>query len=121
MSNILNELRIGNWFIDDDGDMVAISSWNDHSNQDINWDKCEGAPLIVKHLEQMGFESINNVSWKKKDLIIEDTDGDWDVSWMPEHCLYLCSIAYMHELQNLYFSLCREELRLINNDLDQLL
>ena len=53
---------------------------------------------------------INNVSWDTdgfSTITVEDKDGTWMVSYND---MYLFDVEYVHELQNLYFSITLEEL-----------
>lgn len=88
--------------------------WNHIENKDI-------IPIILteKWLSDFGFDEWASENWKKK-----DDKSDWPPKWnyyLPYKNLSLycgnANIKYVHQLQNLYFSLTGKEL--IKNSLEK--
>jgi len=119
-----NELRIGNWIIEDETIYsYGISktkrqiSLNDFRVSDDNWsdlwDMFKPIPLTEEILLKCGFEkdkknnSFNIYKHKYYDLFFRIFDGG-AISFCLNNEYVL--IKYLHQLQNLYFALTNEEL-----------
>ena len=108
-----NELRIGNYFFDEDGNEKQIG-YSDLVSLELTVLHFNPIPLTPEILERCGFEKGNdNLSLKVFEgyvsiLLILNTFPlvlEIDGSRMPLH-----RVKYLHQLQNLYFSLTGEEL-----------
>ena len=99
------------------------SIWVEDGSREI-YDSFEGIPLTEEWLIKFGFESIRyTYNWggfnkiiyyhiNKDDLHIEKSgfDGLWDCIIETE---FIAQMKYVHQLQNLYFSLTNKELEII--------
>jgi hypothetical protein len=106
-----NELRIGNWIIDEDGEKHQITagmfSWMD-------WSLCDPIVLTPEILEELKFKIIQGVGFQYYSCLEGDMKIDlshfecyvsrYDEDPVPFPCKYL------HQLQNLYFALTGMEL-----------
>lgn len=131
------ELRIGNWVMDRRGNEFQIDHWETRNKVSAksNATMCMGVlmethplteyvdylkpiPLTEEWLLKFGFEKQDN-NWKTLNLNFA-TIG-WErlagitLSFEMES-IYLPHIEYVHQLQNLYFALTNEELKLQNNE-----
>ena len=113
-----NELRIGNWVFDSDQlEEFTIESDTlfDESDGDCMEKHIKPIPLTEEWLIKFGFRN----NYKQIDLLNWGfwcgfhNDGDW-VIYQGFHNVKqeMCSIDDVHELQNLYFALTNEELKL---------
>ena len=105
------ELRIGNWYssgVDmDTGEQVYNQVLPDlYMNWHVNGCWAKPIPLTKEWLERFGFEINQNGYYQKGEYKISDKMefyffdvGDWQMT-----------INYVHQLQNLYFSLTGKEL-----------
>jgi hypothetical protein len=105
-----NELRIGNWVIDSQGNYYKwqVYDWTIDDNQDV-----EPIPLSPEILEKAGFEKVNHVAGysfyylKKKGIpAIAVYERRIEINGSAN----LFHIKHLHQLQNLYFALTGEEL-----------
>jgi hypothetical protein len=112
------ELRIGNFY--KENGKVFITKIDDllnlvrHEGTKYKSDM-EGVKLTSMWL--IGFDFVPKIKlggfkgWYKKGFLIKGKENYYDFT--PEgSSLVLCSIKYVHELQNIYFALQREELEL---------
>ena len=117
-----SELRIGN-YVYFHGDVEEINI--DHFNifNIIKDGVLLPIPLTEEWLEKLGFEicGYNQLSWRHTEHIKNfELDGiNWADADYPEYQFLnynigndIFSIHYVHQLQNLYFALTREELKL---------
>jgi hypothetical protein len=131
----ITELRIGNWI--DFGGLTYATVFNMYESGKLkvknyrrDWDvevsNCKGVPLTEEWLVKLGFKDkglvMSGSKWfvkeqkfqhKKELRISKDRVGDWwnfTIECVCPPTLSLVSIKYAHQLQNLYFSLCGEEL-----------
>ena len=120
-----NELRIGNLVIDEDGDTLPIIAINKdfifHSTEGLfsTPNTLRGVPLTEGWLVKLGFKR-----WGKFDLwktyqttvctIAGTTQSGFELSKIPR-----VEVEYVHQLQNLYFALTGEELKLTENENQQ--
>ena len=118
-----NELRIGNlvkgigfnvyWTIEGvkDGAIFASGEWRKLS-------AFEPIPLTEEWLEMLGFEynkSYQNFRIKAGDYFnsIKYIDDEWCYNNCQSDagCYFVTTVQYVHELQNLYFAINKEELK----------
>jgi hypothetical protein len=118
-----NELRIGNlvkgigfnvyWTIEGvkDGAIFASGEWRKLS-------AFEPIPLTEEWLEMLGFEYnkfYQNFRIKAGDYFnsIKYFDGEWcyNNDQSDAGCYFVTTVQYVHELQNLYFAINKEELK----------
>ena len=125
-----NELRLGNLLQDDNGNIMTVEELKvdglicrviDREKYPLpqGW-HCQPIPLTEEWLLKFGFEhaytssypeytrycinSFSVSSWGKQKLIcLGDFESEYDIE-----------IQHVHQLQNLYFALTGEELKLIN-------
>jgi hypothetical protein len=134
------ELRIGNFISDDDGVLAKIIGFNTfphsvrcdeeegcmllvdcyHANGamrsgcETDSPECNPIPLTPEWLERMGYEkgtenAGNLICWRRGKLTIAKWAVDKWQAWIGTIDLYK-SPQYVHELQNLTYSLTGEEL-----------
>lgn len=118
------EIRLGNWVkIRGEYEVQVINligkEWFSYQEQNAcDWKDTEGIPLTPEILLAVGFEKINSnvpnlhrlpfdkykqLRWSTIDgLCVETIKSGW--LWQFEH------IKYLHQLQNLYYSLTGKEL-----------
>jgi len=119
-----NELRIGNYFIDGDGEYGTVHQLyfvESPSHKYVNgwdYDSIEPIPITPEILEKSGlikdldsfYKEITEDGWR---IEIEETDK-WDVYIRNEsgEATILCSIDSLHEFQNVFFAITKEELEI---------
>ena len=110
-----NELRIGNWVYENSKPKKVHSVSNINAK---NYSKISPIPLTPEILEKCGFFKFNN-AWVLKSFI--ETDYlKWHFSiWNQHDGIYTYNSAEfcpeltsVHQLQNLYFALTGEELKI---------
>jgi len=117
-----NDLRVGNFVIDEDGDPLTITCieenyvWHD-SNLFSNIDTIRGIKLTPHTLYQVGFKLDDSLStiirFRKSNFCIDLQKKRW---YLHGYRNYPRGMEFIHELQNLYFALTGEELTVeINN------
>jgi len=117
-----NELRIGNWVLDDFSDDQPKPyriEGDDISRAAVNGVPYSPIPLTPEILEKCGFEirtlgdgitPIYSASLlTTKEFIINQIIGNWCYS--PSKS-FSTPLLYVHQLQNLYFALTAEELQI---------
>lgn len=132
-----SELRIGNWIYDDEGNMSVVIGMNpfDHSLRCDEEEGCdilidiihplkgklteyycssrECSPVLLSHeiLEKCGFE-YDEVTYDKQECPVMLAKGLNKYSIFIHTLTYgvVTEIEYLHQLQNLIFSLTGEEL-----------
>jgi len=104
------ELRIGNWYknMSNDNPFNQIKYGHEIDYVAIY---CEPIPLTEEWLLKFGFEKsgINHIKWTKwKMFLVEDEKGiySFDLGRIYN------DILTIHQLQNLYFALTNEELKI---------
>jgi hypothetical protein len=104
-----NELRIGNWITEfttahPNGKNIQL----DWISRDDDFENCRAIPLTPEILEKCGFETpdgyIDTVKYKDG-VMIDFNRGKYLLRENNR-----IEIKYLHQLQNLYFSLTGEEL-----------
>lgn len=125
-----NELRIGNWILakgwDEDfgGNIVGDSEGDEYTKVDSNVIKYidegntmthyEPVPLSPEILEACGFIKHQFITGYEIDSmygILCFIDGGWQI-YDNDDGYVNNPIKYLHQLQNLYFALCGEELKI---------
>jgi len=110
-----NELRIGNWynFKNPMGDTFTPSIF-DFWTEAIGFEAYgEPIPLTPEILEKCGFKKSENEKFFKRDfyILVIDEDGSYAFG-TDTYDGYFTDIKYLHQLQNLYFALTGEELKI---------
>lgn len=115
-----NELRIGNYFIDEVQNENTISAYYIHELEMFNNSPkyrtvskyFKAIDLSEEWLIKLGFEQhTSNPFWfRKKQLCISVIGKVELISWDMHIFKIDTEIKYIHQLQNLYFSLTQEEL-----------
>ena len=121
-----NELRIGNWYKDNEGSIAQVKSldWFDNDSEDgysILIDEefdiryCEGIPLTEEWFTKLGFKrSVLNGIYECYDgdngIDIEKIDDGYYLSINCGEYIEGKPFHFVHQLQNLYFALTGEEL-----------
>lgn len=111
-----HELRIGNYILKND--KLHYCSWmtiRDIKTQSIEEDdKFEPIPLTEEWLLKFGFEINETYCSKKINKTNEFNIMFFDDGWLLCDCDIHCKIKYVHQLQNLFWILCGEELTIKN-------
>ena len=116
-----NELRIGNWVLfDNDSTQFKVADIskggigveNPDEETWIELDQFSGIPLTPEILEACGVESTGNMAlrkfWKLGNLTFELCADERIAIYFKDELL--CFINYLHQLQNIFFSVWGEEL-----------
>ena len=99
----IEELRIGNWVYHSSGNMIEIDS----IYSDVEEDDLQPIPLTKEWLVKFGFEKISEIG--------DYSNGNMRVILAISKKIYTLKrkrINHVHQLQNLYWCLCGEELTL---------
>lgn len=106
-----NELRIGNTI--KQGTVKEFYQYGVHIGlgKCVSFKNCEPIELTEKHLSDFGFIIDDENCWSKKGLTLDKryTGNDTYEFEFAGSCV---SILFVHELQNLYFALTKDELSL---------
>lgn len=112
-----NELRIGNYVYFNNEDIHQINGYDIH---DIDTDPLEDSftpiPLTEDWLLKFGLSEMHYQEYILTDnywgvyFYYDDVNGNWTVN--TNHEYKLTEIKYVHQLQNLYFALTGEELKI---------
>lgn len=123
-----NELRIGNLVLDEDGDEMPIGSLDARRtivfHSEAVWseiDTLRGIPLTEEWLERLGFERHMTTIWHLETNLCYYVDKEkrfyqFTIYWNEEQGFYHSeqspteNMAFVHQLQNLYFALTGQEL-----------
>lgn len=114
-----NQLRIGNWFITDQGTFHQVNDRNIRYTEGMN-----PIPLRPEILEKCGFTGSRIMMYFKKYVNEEDSENiqltlhqvgpnpEWNIAYSvkQDYVRLKKRTQYLHELQNLYFCLTGEEL-----------
>ncbi len=122
----VNELRIGNYVMTGNIKSIVLEIFasgitHDSKNGNIvaghcGWSHINPIPLTEEWLLKFGFTKEDN-GWHKKDICNDFSALYWerlaglDLS-VNKRSMHLANIKYVHQLQNLYFSLTGEELKI---------
>jgi hypothetical protein len=116
----VNELRIGNHVLDEHGNVSIINTISYGvriSNDKYKWeskseDQIHPIPLTDELLLECGFENyeVFKNTWGYNGIELYIQDGIIWIDLMNNSV----EINYLHELQNLYFSLTKTELKIEN-------
>lgn len=104
-----NELRIGNYVLDNLGGILKIKG----VNEDSDLSHVRGITITEEWLFNFGFEKVKEDIFsllkdnKKVCTISKGNFGRFEYTQLTVHGIY---IEYVHQLQNLYFALTGEEL-----------
>jgi hypothetical protein len=109
-----NELRVGDWVFDYEGYDYQIKGYEIYVDMH---EEFEPIPITKEWLECLGFEynkSHENFRIKAGDYFnsIKYINGEWcyNNDRSDAGCYFVATIKYVHELQNLYFAINKEEL-----------
>ena len=122
-----NELRLGNWvnYHNDDTPFriieIAISGLSVKNSEEETWielDQFSPIPLTPEILEKCGFIKLRN-NWSEnvpdtfKINLLNLNNGDDILNLILNAVNAPCpKVKYLHQLQNIYFCLCEEELKI---------
>lgn len=120
------ELRIGNWINWDNTPM----QWDLVDFRNLEDECCyigEPIPLTEEWLIKFGFKYMDAFGWIKDFITMDGTVAHYSFDlWRGTYSIKNCDltevpqeIKYVHELQNLYYCLCGEELT-IKDDFGQI-
>ena len=104
-----NELRIGNYVLQDDEFISGITSNSIHKF-DLELIKLEPIPITSEWCEKFGYYDVNAPINFIKDEMTIDAHTLWNCNGMfidDKNGVY---VKYVHQLQNLYFALYQKEL-----------
>jgi hypothetical protein len=117
-----NDLRVGNWIFDVEGYVYQIQGYEIYVNLVEDYTPI---PLTNEWLEMLGFEYnkyYQNFRIKAGDYFnsIKYIDGEWcyNNDQSDAGCYFVTTVQYVHELQNLYFAINKEELKYENQRSD---
>lgn len=134
---LINELRVGNLVWNDySGQMTVCAIWANQQPQCVDLVKeknlpsgryviadIKSIPLTEEWLVKLGFDNIGgcyNLSRLKElghifgDFAVSKYDDTQMRVWRGDRYIGICHIQYVHQLQNLYWCLCGEELQIQN-------
>jgi hypothetical protein len=103
-----SELRIGN-LIYQDGEVTEVLRLNSTMINSSSEDDCSGTPLTEEWLIKFGFEK-GSVFMKNEIKIGRDGDDFIHGLYSVPYDGNMLKVAYVHQLQNLYFALTGTEL-----------
>jgi hypothetical protein len=123
-----NELRVGNWVNDEfygDFEIVGFINFKDGNQsayksleyypQSQDTDKLNSIPLTEEWLLKFGFTNIKSDHPSHRQIVVSNKgeldERTFNIQFLGNRALYSDTfIAYVHQLQNLYFALTGEEL-----------
>jgi hypothetical protein len=110
-----SDLRIGNWVFDSEGFDYRIQGYELYVNLVEDF---KPIPITNKWLERLGFERnkyYQNFRIKAGDYYnsIKYFEGEWCYNNCESDagCYFVTTAQYVHELQNLYHAINKEELK----------
>jgi hypothetical protein len=110
-----NDLRVGNWIFDVEGYVYQIQGYEIYVNLVEDYTPI---PITNKWLERLGFERnkyYQNFRIKAGEYFnsIKYFEGEWcyNNDQSDAGCYFVTTVQYVHELQNLYFAINKEELK----------
>lgn len=113
-----NELRVGNWIrwkstgaIERVYNIITNTKW--HSGNDVDLNDAEPIEITEDILLNAGFVQVEMQFWKDY-MFLQKIGGDWTFGQTPEYdeSGHITTIWYVHQLQNIWFALTGEELKL---------
>lgn len=117
----VEELRIGNLY-DNNGEPCIVTPWTIQEVFEAERSWCKPIPLTEEWLIKLGFEHYNQLGYNIKnnnfeiDIWFDDngTINDIQLSSTNISGAYpnIKNFQYLHQIQNLYFTLTGEELKL---------
>ena len=112
-----NELRIGNYVYDEEFNFVKIEQINsDKINQFTKVSKGNSEPYVSNiHKIPITEKRLKRCEFNFKELGFEDLSVSYGTTSKEIHFVignYYKKLDYVHELQNLYFALTKEELKI---------
>jgi hypothetical protein len=110
-----NELRIGNFVLQDNEIISGITSNSIHKF-DLGLIKLEPILLNEEWFNKFGYYDENNPNTFEKDEYTIDAHTFWDCNGMFIDDKNGVRIKYVHQLQNLYFALKQRELTIKNQE-----
>lgn len=115
IGNAVNFMEDGTTFIVTEISANGIAVKNDSEETWIELDQFSGIPLSPEILEKSGFSNVRDVHWCVPN---REPSKSFEVCLWSDHVSYTMSnthdreLKYVHELQNLYFALTGEELKI---------
>jgi hypothetical protein len=122
------ELRLGNFILDDFGNIAKVCALGriiECTRENIIWQtvfKPEPIPLTEDWLRKMGFKGMpeDSGAWYLNPVLFDmggigSMSSDFELSGSSGDYRYsrnVPTVKYVHQLQNLYFALCGQELTL---------
>lgn len=106
---IANELRIGNW-VACEGKTYKVNI-NILQSFTVSPVWMDAIPLTPEILERCGFEKVGFTQWSNDLFTLTDVDEDGYLFSKSKSIEVIATIKYLHQLQNLYFSLTETELK----------
>ena len=107
-----NELRIGN-LVTFNGKQIIVS-WEDVQfimTSDFEKEYHKPIPLTEEWLLKFGFSTVGGEFYLQVDNDLEIAIEFWDKT-VYHNSHYISTVKYVHKLQNLYFALVGEELKI---------
>ena len=102
-----NELRIGNWYVNQWGEYLQVDA--DLFGADNLESYPIPIPLTPEILEKLGFE-FDTITFSRSYFLLAGGDNGFDVWIGGLSKVKLNPIKYVHELQNLFYAITKEEL-----------
>jgi len=123
------ELRIGNYYIFADYEGIVCRKVIEIKHNEfgligdydgVNFEICQPIPLTEEWLLKFGFELINNDYWQSRSLELKLHLTVNKNKMIPEFNDKRLIVGYdfkhVHQLQNLFYCLCGEELKIIEDE-----
>ena len=106
-----NDLRVGNWVnVDYTSGLKPRQIEAKVLNDKLYLGAIQPIPLTEEILLKCGFKKVNKIFYRKGALTIEiQSFGHFRISLDKK---MLCNVKHLHQLQNLYFALTNEELKI---------
>jgi hypothetical protein len=104
-----NELRIGNYVLQDNEIISGITSNSIHKF-DLELIKLEPIPLTKEWFNRFGYYNENRPNHFEKDEYTIDSHTFWDCNGMFIDDKNGVRVKYVHQIQNLYYALKGKEL-----------
>lgn len=112
-----NDLRIGNFVCDKTDN--SITEWSIHDWASVcegltTLSNIDGIPITVEWLERFGFDNLASLIYTYDNILIDNKRDYWlcSISVNKLECVSLANLKYVHELQNLAYAICGNELKI---------